>query len=399
MVEMRPMKVVVLGATGSIGRQTLEVAEAFYPDCQVVGLAGGNNLDLLEKQVLKWRPRRVAIGNETLKDQIKNYPGLNQTEIFWGMEGICHLAAFEDADLIIQALGGAVGILPTVSAIRAGKRIGLANKETLVAAGDIVIPLAQKCQAQIIPVDSEHSAIFQCLQGEKSAVKALWLTASGGPFYQWTEADLEKVRVEDALRHPRWQMGAKITVDSATLMNKGLEVIEAHHLFGLPYDAIEVLIHPESAIHSMIETVDHALIAQLGTADMRLPIQYAFTWPARKKSLAKRLNLADIGSLHFVHPDMKKFPSLKMAYEVGKTGGTLPTVMNAANETAVAAFLDRKIGFREIYRITQTMTERHAEISHPTLEEILEIDRQTRIQTESYIYKFDKKGEMRCKLS
>lgn len=388
MLEKNPLKVVVLGSTGSIGRQALEVAAAFQERCQIIGLAGGKNLALLEQQVETWHPRWVAIGHENVKDQIKNYPGLQKTEILWGMEGLTTLAALPEADLILQALGGAVGIAPTVAAIRAGKRIGLANKETLVAAGDLVMPLAQEYHADIIPVDSEHSAIFQCLQGEKNPLKALWLTASGGPFYRLPEEELEKVRVEDALHHPRWQMGAKITIDSATLMNKGLEVIEAHHLFQMPYEDIQVLVHPESAIHSMIETADHALIAQLGVADMRLPIQYAFTWPQREASLAQRLDLAELGTLHFAKPDVQKFPALKMAYEVGKTGGTLPAVMNAANETAVAAFLQKKIGFRDIYRVTQAVTDQHTVHAHPNLEDILDVDAETRVKTEAYLEKY-----------
>ena len=378
-------QVVILGSTGSIGRQALEVAETFQEHCQVIGLAGGSNLALLEEQVKKWHPQKVAIGNEKLKEQIKNYPGFRDTEIVWGMAGLCHLAVLPKADLIIQALGGAVGILPTAASIRAGKRIGLANKETLVAAGDIIMPLAEECRADIIPVDSEHSAIFQCMQGEKNPLKALWLTASGGPFYKLNEEDLEKVCVEDALHHPRWDMGAKITIDSATMMNKGLEVIEAHHLFQMPYEDIKVLVHPESAVHSMIETADHALIAQMGAADMRLPIQYAFTWPERRKSLAQRLDLSDFGTLHFEKPDIQKFPALKMAYEAGKTGGTLPAAMNAANETAVAAFLKKRIGFRDIYRVTQAVADQHDVISHPDLEDILTADKETRIKTENYL--------------
>ncbi len=380
-------KVVVLGSTGSIGRQTLEVIGHFGGAYQVVGLAGGKNLALLEEQVKAFRPQWVAIGEESAKERIRDYPALAKTELLFGMEGLCTLAALPEADLILQALGGAIGIQPTVAAIKAGKRIGLANKETLVAAGDIVMKLAAECGAKIIPVDSEHSAIFQCLQGEKTPLCRLWLTASGGPFYQLSEAELEKVRVEDALRHPRWQMGAKITVDSATLMNKGLEVIEAHHLFSMPYDAIRVLVHPESAIHSMIETVDHALIAQLGAADMRLPIQYAFTWPERAASLTASLDLAELGRLHFSAPDTRKFPALSMAYEVGKTGGTLPAVMNAANETAVAAFLEKKIGFQDIYRVTREVTDAHAAKLSPTLEEILEADRQARLDTAALLKK------------
>ncbi len=384
-LDKQSLRVVVMGSTGSIGRQTLEVAEALPGGCRVIGLAGGKNLALLEQQAAQWQPGWVAIGDETVKDQIKNYPALSKTELLWGMEGLCQLAALPEADLIIQALGGAIGIQPTVAAIRAGKRIGLANKETLVAAGDIVIPLAAECGAAIIPVDSEHSAIFQCLQGEKTPLKNLWLTASGGPFYRLPEAELEQVTVEDALRHPRWTMGPKITVDSATLMNKGLEVIEAHHLFQMPYDRIQVLVHPESAIHSMIETVDHALIAQLGAADMRLPIQYAFTWPERAVSPAAPLDLAKLGTMHFVQPDVQKFPALAMAYEVGQTGGTLPAVMNAANETAVAAFLHRRIGFRDIYRVTRAVTDRHASITAPALETVLAADRQARLDTEAYL--------------
>lgn len=336
--------VVILGSTGSIGRQTLDVIDRYPDRFRVLGLAARNEADMLGEQAARYHPQMVALTDKDAYQEFKNAAS-TPAEILFGLDGLCELAVLPEADIVVIALSGAVGIKPTLAAIDGGKRIALANKETLVAAGDIVMQAVAYKGVELIPVDSEHSAIFQCLAGEKKHLKNIWLTASGGPFRDFSQEQLEKVTVDMALKHPTWSMGPKITVDSASLMNKGLEVIEAHHLFGVDYDHIQVLVQRESVIHSMVELMDGAFIAHLGTADMRIPIQYALTYPERLHSPVPVLDFASQGRIHFEKPDYNRFPALELAYEAGKTGGTMPAVMNGANEVAVQAFLDGKIAF------------------------------------------------------
>ncbi len=368
-----PVKVVILGSTGSIGKQTLQVIDQHPDRFKVMGLAARDEVNELAWQVEKYKPLAVALGNEghykQLKAQIKS-----PCQIYVGVEGMCALAAGENIDAVVVALSGAVGILPTLSAIDKSRRIALANKETLVAAGDIVMNRARETGAPIIPVDSEHSAIFQCLAGENQHLRRIWLTASGGPFREFTREQLQQVTVAMALKHPNWTMGPKITVDSATLMNKGLEVIEAHHLFAVDYDNIKVLVQKESVIHSMVELVDGSFLAHLGAADMRMPIQYALSYPHRFTSGVAPLDFSEVGSIHFEQPDTGRFPLLQIAYEMGKNGGTLPAVMNAANEVAVNQFLEHKIAFLDIARLVQQVIDKHELIHHPSLQEIFTAD-------------------------
>lgn len=365
-------KVVIIGSTGSIGEQALEVISHHSERFQVVGLGAGRNVKRLVEQARQFRPRAVAIGEQS------HYPHLRQqagsVETVAGEEGLCYLASLEEADLVLVAVSGAVGILPTTTAIKAGKTIALANKETLVAAGDLVMKLAGVHGVAIIPVDSEHSAIFQCIRDEGKYLKNIWLTASGGPFRDYRPQELSAVTADMALQHPNWNMGKKITIDSATLMNKGLEVIEAHHLFGVDYDRIRVVIHRQSIIHSMVEFIDGAFIAHLGVPDMRIPIQYALTYPERWDSPALSLNPVAAGQLQFEEPDTSRFPALELAFAAGKKGGTLPAVMNAANEEAVNCFLRGRIGFLEIPEKVARVMELHRVINHPDLRQILEAD-------------------------
>lgn len=341
-------KIVILGSTGSIGRQTLDVVSQHPEAFKVIGLSGHANYELLEKQVRKFRPLACAMTNSRALEKLRE--GLFQTEIeFMGIE---QLAGLEECDLVVNALVGSVGLIPTLKAIQAGKDIALANKESLVVVGELVSRFAQEKKVKILPVDSEHSAIFQCLQGEDpSHLRRIILTGSGGPFWGRNRRELKGVTVEEALAHPRWKMGAKISIDSATLMNKGLEVIEAHFLFGLSYDSIEVIIHPQSFIHSMVEFKDGSIKAQLGVTDMRIPIQYALSFPERLPSPLAGLDLGQMESLTFEKPDWDNFPCLGYAYEAGRRGGSYPAVLNAANEEAVAAFLSRKIGFLDISEV------------------------------------------------
>lgn len=372
-MSKEPVKVVILGSTGSIGKQTLQVIDQHPDRFKVMGLAARDEVNELAWQVEKYKPLAVALGNEghykQLKAQIKP-----PCQIYGGVEGMCALAAGENIDAVVVALSGAVGILPTLSAIDKSRRIALANKETLVAAGDIVMNRARETGAPIIPVDSEHSAIFQCLAGENQHLRRIWLTASGGPFREFTREQLQQVTVAMALKHPNWTMGPKITVDSATLMNKGLEVIEAHHLFDVDYDNIKVLVQKESVIHSMVELVDGSFLAHLGAADMRMPIQYALSYPHRFTSGVAPLDFSEVGSIHFEQPDTGRFPLLQIAYEMGKSGGTLPAVMNAANEVAVNQFLEHKIAFLDIARLVQQVIDKHELIHHPSLQEIFTAD-------------------------
>lgn len=367
-------KIVILGSTGSIGTQTLDIVDA-NEDLSVVALAAANNIILLEEQIRKYHPKAVAVWNEKKADQLRENIKDLDVKVLAGMDGLLALVSMEEADIVVTAVVGMIGIRPTIAAIEAGKDIALANKETLVTAGHIIMPLAKKKGVSILPVDSEHSAIFQALHGENRAeLSKILLTASGGPFRGRTREELLDVTVEDALKHPNWSMGRKITIDSATMVNKGLEVIEAKWLFGVDVDQIQVVVQPQSVIHSMIELKDGAVIAQLGTPDMRLPIQYALFYPNRRYLRGDRLDFTAIKSLSFDVPDLEVFEGLKMAYEAGRVGGSLPTVLNAANEKAVSLFLDRKIKFLDIAKIIRECMEEHTVIQDPSLDEILDIE-------------------------
>ena len=370
-------KIAILGSTGSIGTQTLEVVKANPGRFEVTALSAGHNIGLLEQQIRAFRPRIAAVWEEAdarrLAEAVRDVP----VEICWGMDGLNAVASEESSQVLVTAIVGMIGIVPTITAIRAGKDIALANKETLVTAGHIIMKLAAEKGVRILPIDSEHSAIFQSMNGEdRGAVSRILLTASGGPFRGKTFEELKKVRVEDALRHPNWNMGRKITIDSASMVNKGLEVIEAKWLFGVTLDQIQVVIQPQSIIHSMVEYADGAVIAQLGTPDMKLPIQYALTWPERLPLAGPRLDFAALASITFEAPKPETFLGLSYAMEAGRAGGSLPTVFNAANERAVALFLDRKIGFTDIYRIIRTCMDRHSLIADPTVEDILETEKE-----------------------
>ncbi|GGA39467.1 1-deoxy-D-xylulose-5-phosphate reductoisomerase [Paenibacillus physcomitrellae] len=363
-------KIAIIGSTGSIGTQTLDVAAAHPDQFQVEALAGGGNIKLLLEQVQQFKPRMVSVGTAALAEEIKPYLP-SGVQLYHGNEGLIEVAAGSDADMLVTAVMGSVGLRSTLAAIDAGKQIGLANKETLVTAGHLVMERAAAKGVSVLPVDSEHSAVFQCLNGEHRAeISNITLTASGGSFRDLTRDQLSHVTVEDALKHPNWSMGAKITIDSATMVNKGLEVIEAHWLFGVPYEQIQVLLHPESIVHSYVEFVDGSIIAQLGTPDMRVPIQYALTYPQRMKAPGKRLSLAQIGQLHFREMDYDRFPCLRLAFECGKIGGTAPTAYNAANEIAVARFLNKEISFLQIETILERVLEEHQVAAQPDLEAI-----------------------------
>ncbi|WP_134686233.1 1-deoxy-D-xylulose-5-phosphate reductoisomerase [Brevibacillus migulae] len=368
-------KISLLGSTGSIGKSTLEVVEQHPEQFQVVAMAAGANTELLAQQVRIFKPKLVSVGNEHSVQKLRDLLGDCDTEIVWGEEGLLQAAAFSEADFVMTAIVGSVGVAPTLAAIEAGKTIGLANKETLVSAGHLVMKAAKEKGVAIIPVDSEHSAIFQCLQGERREdVSKIIITASGGSFRQRSRAELEHVTVADALQHPNWSMGAKITIDSATMMNKGFEVIEANWLFGLPYDQIECVLHYESIIHSMVEYKDRAVMAQLGTPDMKVPIQYALSYPGRMPLATEPLDLLKIGTLHFAPMDEARYPLLRLAYECGKQSGTLPTVLNAANEVAVSRFLRGEIRFLTIEEIVERVCEQHDNTSNPSLEMIQAAD-------------------------
>lgn len=369
----RPLEVVVLGSTGSIGQQALEVIDAHPESYRLQGIAARDELELIASQAQKYQPTMVSVANQDLYSALKSQLP-KETRLVCGMEGLCELASLEAADIVLVALSGAIGIRPTLAAIKAGKRVALANKETLVAAGDIVMGEVIRSGVDLLPVDSEHSAVFQCLAGEERHLKKIWLTASGGPFREFTREQLAVVTREMALRHPTWRMGPKITIDSATLMNKGLEVIEAHHLFSVDYDSIEVLVQRESAIHSMVELIDGSFLAHLGSADMRIPIQYALSFPTRLATPGKPLDFVGLGSIHFEAPDLERFPALGLAYSAGRIGKTMPAVMNAANEVAVNAFLADELGFLEIAETVSRVMARHQTISQPDLDTILEAD-------------------------
>ena len=367
-------KIAILGSTGSIGTQTLDIVSK-NDDLQVVGIAAGRNIDLLEKQIRQFSPRLAAVGDEKKAQELKLRVQDTDCKIVGGMEGLIELAVMEEAEILVTAIVGMIGIRPTVAAICAGKHIALANKETLVTAGHIIMPLAKEHNVKILPVDSEHSAIFQALNGENpKTIEKLLITASGGPFRGKKTEELKNIRVEDALKHPNWAMGQKITIDSATLVNKGLEVMEAKWLFDVDLDRIQVVVQPQSVIHSMIEFKDGSIMAQLGTPDMRLPIQYALYEGERKYLDGERLDFAKLASITFENPDMETFKGLPLAMQASKTGGSMPTVFNAANEKAVALFLNRKIGFLDIYEIIEKAMNEHELILNPTVEEIINIE-------------------------
>lgn len=376
-------KIAILGSTGSIGTQTLEVVRE-NKDIEVLGLAAGNNIKLLERQIREFHPKMAAVwSEERAKELRENVKDLN-IKIVSGMEGLIELSVMEESEILVTAIVGMIGIRPTIEAIKAGKDIALANKETLVTAGHIIMPLAKEYQVAILPVDSEHSAIFQSLQGgQEKALHKILLTASGGPFHQKTREELLNIQVEDALKHPNWEMGRKITIDSSTLVNKGLEVIEAKWLFDVSLDQIEVVVHPQSIIHSMVEYVDGAIIAQLGTPDMKLPIQYALYYPERRFLPGDRLDFAALSKLTFEKPDMETFYGLRLAFEAGKEGGALPTVFNAANELAVSKFLERKIKYLEIPEIIEHCMQAHKTIADPSVDEILQTEQEVYEQIES----------------
>lgn len=376
-------KIAVLGSTGSIGTQTLDIVSK-NQDLQVVGLAAGSNIKMLEEQIRIFQPRLAAVGDEEKAKELKERVKDTKCRVTGGMEGLLELAAMEESDILVTAIVGMIGIRPTIEGIKAGKDIALANKETLVTAGHIIMPLAKEYGVRILPVDSEHSAIFQSLNGEKpDTVSKLLITASGGPFRGKKTEDLQNIRVEDALKHPNWAMGQKITIDSATLVNKGLEVMEAKWLFGVDLDRIQVVVQPQSVIHSMVEFTDGSIIAQLGTPDMRLPIQYALYGGERKFLGGERLDFAKLGSITFEEPDMETFKGLPLAMDASRAGGSMPTVFNAANEKAVALFLQRKIGFLDIYRIIEEAMGEHEVIADPAAEDILQIEQEVYNRIES----------------
>lgn len=369
--------IAILGSTGSIGTQTLEVVRE-NGDIQVAALSAGANISLLEKQIREFRPRLVAVWDKEKATELKTKVADLNVEVVSGMDGLLKLAVLPEADILVTAIVGMIGIRPTIAAIQAGKDIALANKETLVTAGHLIMPLARTNGVKILPVDSEHSAIFQAIQGsEQKEIHKLLITASGGPFRGKKRKELEHVQVEDALKHPDWAMGRKITIDSATLVNKGLEVMEARWLFDVELDQIQVVVQPKSIIHSMVEFVDGAVLAQLGTPDMKLPIQYALYYPERRYLPGERLDFSVLKEITFDNPDMETFRGLPLAIQASRLGGSMPTVFNAANERAVAKFLNKEVGFLDIYRIIEEAMQRHEIIENPELEQILETEEKT----------------------
>lgn len=371
-------RISILGSTGSIGRSTLDVIALHPESFEVTALTAGSNIELLMEQAIQFQPKLVSVANVSLADHVRRELP-SSIEVLYGEEGLLRAATLDEADFVVTAILGSRGLQPTLAAIEAGKDIGIANKETLVVAGHLVMGLAKQKGTRLLPIDSEHSAIFQCLNGENvRSVKKIILTSSGGSFRSLTREQLKNVTVEDALKHPTWSMGAKITIDSATMMNKGLEVMEAHWLFTMPYDQIEVVVHPESIVHSMVEFKDASIIAQLGTPDMRVPIQYALSYPHRIQSPSKPLDLTEVGTLHFRKMDFDRYPCLRLSYESGKSGGTYPAVLNAANEIAVEKFLECSISFLDIEQILESVLNEHESVYHPTLEEIMATDRWAR---------------------
>lgn len=374
-------KIAILGSTGSIGTQTLEIVRN-NTDLEVVGMAAGSNVELMEKQIREFHPKKVAMWSKEAASDLSVRIADTNTQVVSGMEGLLEISEMDEMEVLVTAIVGMIGIRPTIAAIEHGKTIALANKETLVTAGHIIMPLAAKHGVSILPVDSEHSAIFQSMHGEnRERVGKIVLTASGGPFRGKTKEELKNMTMEDALKHPNWSMGKKVTIDSASLVNKGLEVMEACWLFDVPLEQIQVVVHPQSIIHSAVEYVDGGIMAQLGMPDMKLPIQYALFYPDRRPMSGKRVDFFDIAQLTFEKPDTETFSGLKLAYEAARSGGSMPTVFNAANEMAVAAFLQKKIGFLQIPDIIGESMEHHKVIENPSVEEIL----QTEAETYEYI--------------
>lgn len=383
-------KISILGSTGSIGTQALDIARE-NKDIRVVALAAGSNIELLESQAREFLPKLICVYDENKAKELKLRIADLDIKVVSGMNGLIETAVIESADMVLTAVVGMIGIRPTIAAIEAHKQIAIANKETLVTAGHIIMKLAKKNNVDILPVDSEHSAIFQSLQGnKKSQVSKIILTASGGPFRNSSYEDLKNVTVEDALKHPNWSMGRKITIDSATMVNKGLEVIEAKWLFDVEFDDIDVVIQPQSLIHSMVEYVDGGIIAQLGTPDMRLPIQYAFFYPDRRILKGKRVNFAEIGSISFAKPDKDKFKGFSLAYEAGRCGGTMPTIYNAANELAVSKFLNREIKYLDIAELIKGAMDKHKVIKNPNLIQILEAEKEAHENVRILSERFEK---------
>ncbi len=373
--------IAILGSTGSIGTQTLEIVREQAGELSVLGLAAGGNVELMEKQVREFKPRLACMWTEEAAADLRNRIADTGVKVVCGMEGLLEIAVMEEISVLVTAIVGMIGIRPTIAAIKAGKDIALANKETLVCAGHIIMPLAKQHGVSILPVDSEHSAIFQSLNGEPAdRISKILLTASGGPFRGKTTEELKTMKVEDALKHPNWSMGRKITIDSSTLVNKGLEVMEAKWLFGVEASQIQVVVHPQSIIHSMVEYVDGAIMAQLGVPDMKLPIQYALFYPDRKPMQDNRVDFFKLGSITFEEPDVDTFYGLRMAYEALEIGGSMPTVYNAANEKAVALFLDRKISYLQIPEMIEKSMKNHVLIPNPDVDQIL--------QTEKAVYEY-----------
>jgi len=384
---MKNKKIVLLGSTGSIGRNVLRVAAGFPEHFTVIGLSAGWNVELLQQQIETFLPGLVSVADEQAALRLKKLLGpASQTEIIWGQAGNEQVACLQEADMVVSAIVGAAGLLPTLAAIRSGKDIALANKETLVMAGRLIMDEVKKQQVRLLPIDSEHSAIAQALEaGRKEDVARIILTASGGPFLHLDQDSLWKVTPEQALHHPNWDMGRKISIDSATLMNKGLEVIEAHWLFDVSLDKIEVLVHPQSIVHSLVEFIDGSVVAQLGIPDMRVPISYALSYPKRLETGLSRLNLSECSNLTFLKSDMSRFPALQTAYEVCRIGGCLPAVLNAANEVAVAAFLDGKLKFPEISQVVAETMARTDYVEDRDIETILKADRMARAESAAVI--------------
>lgn len=371
-------KIAILGSTGSIGTQTLEIVDHYGEDLEVCALAAGSNIEKLEEQIRKYRPRLAALWSEKACEELRVKVADLPVKVVCGMEGLLEIATMEESEVLVTAIVGMIGIRPTIAAIEAGKTIALANKETLVTAGHIIMPLAAKKGVPILPVDSEHSAIFQSMQGEKrEQVEKILITASGGPFRGKTRAEMASMQVEDALKHPNWSMGRKITIDSSTLVNKGLEVIEAKWLFDVGLDQIQVVVHPQSIIHSMVQYVDGGIMAQLGTPDMKLPIQYALFYPDRRPMDGKRVDFYELAQITFEAPDLENFPGLALAYKAAKIGGSMPTVLNAANEKAVELFLNRKLSYLGITEAIAQAMESHKVIMNPSVEEILQTQKES----------------------
>jgi len=377
-------EVVVLGSTGSIGVNTLKVIESHPDKFKVTGLSSNSNIRLLKKQIEKFKPKSVAVVNPEKAQRLKKEIGQKRLQMLSGVEGLNIISSVSSADIVVVAISGASAIYPLLAAIDSGKHICLANKESIVIAGDIILKKARKNNVTIVPVDSEHNAIFQCLAGENaSKVNKIYLTGSGGSLHKVPKSRFSSLKVKDVLRHPKWNMGKKITIDSATMMNKGLEIIEAKHLFDISVDKIKVLIHPEAVVHSMVEFVDGSVIAQLGVTDMRLPIQYAMTFPERARAILPPLDFTRVGPLNFSYPDLDKYPCLCLAIVAAKLGGTYPAVLNAADEAVVKAFLDKRIKFTKIPSLIEKTLSAHRSIEKPTLDDIMHADRWAREEISS----------------